>query len=224
MTLRDALTRSKNTATVRLAEQVGIPVIVGRAHELGITTPIPDVPATALGAAAVRPIEMVQAYAAFANGGYRVEPHFIRKVVARHGQVVWEGGEGRSMVIDPAAAFVLTTMLQDVVNRGTGAGARRMGVQGPVGGKTGSTNDYRDAWFVGFSSSVVVGVWVGFDQPQTIREGGSGARMALPIWAGFMRRAPSAGVRPRATPRCARAGWPRFPLRRRAAHRRPGAG
>src|SRR5687767_12409559 len=88
----------------------------------------------------------------------------------------------------------MVTMLQDVIDRGTGASARRLGVRGAVGGKTGSTNDYRDAWFVGYSSSVVVGVWVGFDQPVRIRAGGSGARIALPIWSDFMRRV--AGRRP----------------------------
>ena len=82
----------------------------------------------------------------------------------------------------------MVTMLQDVVDRGTGAAARRLGVRGAIGGKTGTTNDYRDAWFVGFSSSVVAGVWVGFDQPERIRDGGSGARVALPIWADFMKR------------------------------------
>jgi membrane carboxypeptidase/penicillin-binding protein len=95
----------------------------------------------------------------------------------------------RERILSEQVAFQMVTMLQDVVDRGTGAGARRLGVQGPVGGKTGSTNDYRDAWFVGFSSSVVVGVWVGFDQPARIRQGGTGAQVALPIWSDFMRRA-----------------------------------
>jgi penicillin-binding protein 1A len=188
MTIRDALTRSKNTATVRLAEQVGIPVIVGRAHELGITTPIPDVPATALGAAAVRPIEMVQAYASFANGGYRVEPHFIRKVVDRHGQVVWEGGEGRSMVIDPAAAFVLTTMLQDVVNRGTGTAVRAVGFHGAAAGKTGTTNDATNVWYVGYTPELVGGIWMGFDSPKPIVRGASGGTLAAPVWGRIMKR------------------------------------
>ena len=96
----------------------------------------------------------------------------------------------------------MVTMLSDVVDRGTGAAARRLGVRGVVGGKTGSTNDYRDAWFVGFSSSVVVGVWVGFDQPERIRDGGTGARIALPIWSDFMRR--TASRLPRSPSRAAR--------------------
>ena len=91
-------------------------------------------------------------------------------------------------ILPEPIAFQMVSMLEDVIDRGTGAGARRAGVRGAIGGKTGSTNDYRDAWFVGFSSSVVAGVWVGFDQPERIREGGSGARVALPIWSDFMRR------------------------------------
>jgi membrane carboxypeptidase/penicillin-binding protein len=94
----------------------------------------------------------------------------------------------RDQILSEQVAFQMVSMLTDVVDRGTGAAARRLGVRGVVGGKTGSTNDYRDAWFVGFSSSVVVGVWVGFDQPERIRVGGTGARVALPIWADFMRR------------------------------------
>lgn len=94
----------------------------------------------------------------------------------------------REQVLSAPTAFQMVTMLEDVVERGTGAAARRMGVRGAIGGKTGTTNDYRDAWFVGFSSSVVAGVWVGFDQPERIREGGSGAQIALPIWADFMKR------------------------------------
>jgi membrane carboxypeptidase/penicillin-binding protein len=91
-------------------------------------------------------------------------------------------------VLTPEVAFQMLTMLEDVIDRGTGAAARRLGVHGAVGGKTGTTNDYRDAWFVGFNSAVVAGVWVGYDQPTRIREGGTGARVALPIWADFMRR------------------------------------
>jgi penicillin-binding protein 1A len=188
MTLRDALTRSKNVATVRLAEQVGIPAVIGRAHELGITTSIPDVPATALGAASVRPIELVQAYAAFANGGDRVEPHFIRKVVDRHGQVVWESGNQREIVVDPAAAFLLTTILEDVVNRGTGTAVRAVGFRGAAAGKTGTTNDGADVWFVGYTPELVGGVWMGFDTPTNIVRGASGGTLAAPVWGRIMRR------------------------------------
>ena len=104
------------------------------------------------------------------------------------GEVVHQVHIEREQILSEQVAFQMVTMLQDVVNRGTGTAARRLGVSGVVGGKTGSTNDYHDAWFVGFSSSVVAGVWVGFDQPERIRASGSGARVALPIWSDFMRR------------------------------------
>jgi penicillin-binding protein 1A len=188
MTLRDALTRSKNTATVRLAQEVGIPAIISRAHDLGITTPIPDVPSAALGVAGVRPLELVDAYAAFANGGDRVEPHFIRKVVDRHGQVVWEGSAQSAGVIDPAAAFVLTTMLEDVVNRGTGTAVRAVGFRGPAAGKTGTTNDATNVWFVGYTPELVGGVWMGFDTPTEIVRGASGGTLAAPVWGRIMKR------------------------------------
>jgi penicillin-binding protein 1A len=188
MTLRDALTRSKNTATVRLAEEVGIPSVVNTAHDLGITTPIADLPSTALGAAGVRPLELVDAYAAFANGGNHVEPHFIRKVVDRHGEVVWEGGAQSATVIDPATAFVLTTMLEDVVDRGTGTAVRAVGFRGPAAGKTGTTNDARNVWFVGYTPELVGGVWMGFDTPTEIVRGASGGTLAAPVWGRIMKR------------------------------------
>jgi penicillin-binding protein 1A len=188
MTLRDALTRSKNTATVRLAEEVGIPSVISTAHDLGVTTEIPDLPSTALGAAGVRPLELVGAYAAFANGGDRVEPHFIRKVVDRHGQVVWEGGTRREVAIDPAAAFVLTTMLEDVVNRGTGTAVRAVGFRGPAAGKTGTTNDAKNVWFVGYTPELVGGIWMGFDTPTQIVRGASGGTLAAPVWGRIMKR------------------------------------
>jgi penicillin-binding protein 1A len=105
-----------------------------------------------------------------------------------------------SRVLEPAVAFQMQSILRDVIDRGTGAAARRMGVQFPAGGKTGTTNDFRDAWFVGFSSEIVAGVWVGFDQPATIAQNAYGARLALPIWADFMRRA-ARRYQPRAFPR-----------------------
>jgi penicillin-binding protein 1A len=109
-------------------------------------------------------------------------------VVNASGETVHQVDVVREQILSEQVAFQMVTMLQDVVERGTGAPARGLGVRGPVGGKTGSTNDYRDAWFVGFSSSVVAGVWVGLDRPARIQAGGSGARVALPIWADFMRR------------------------------------
>lgn len=188
ITMREALTRSKNAATVRLAQDVGIQPAISLAHGLGITSDIPEVPATALGAADVRPIELVAAYAAFANGGDRIEPHLIRKVEDRDGRVLWEASTQRDRAMDPAIAFVLTTMLQDVVDRGTGSAVRAVGFRGAAAGKTGTTNDATDVWFIGYTPELVAGVWMGLDEPATIVRGASGGTLAAPVWGRMMRR------------------------------------
>jgi 1A family penicillin-binding protein len=187
MTLREALLESNNAAAVILQQQVGTRPILQLASDLGVTDQ-PDVPSLALGSGLVTPLELTGAYAVFPSLGYRVQPRGLLSVVNAANQTVHTTHIERERILADDVAFQMVTMLQDVVARGTGASARNLGIRGDVGGKTGSTNDYRDAWFVGFNSSVVVGVWAGFDQPQTIRDGGSGARVALPIWADFMRR------------------------------------
>ncbi|MBI4887269.1 MAG: PBP1A family penicillin-binding protein [Acidobacteria bacterium] len=186
MTLREALLESSNAAAVRLQHQVGSAPVLRLARDLGVRDQ-PDVPSLALGSGLVTPLELTAAYAVFPTLGYRVRPRGLVSVQDGMGEAVHRVHIERERILSEDVAFQMVSMLRDVVDRGTGAAARRHGVTGAVGGKTGSTNDYRDAWFVGFSSSVVVGVWVGFDQPARIREGGSGARVALPIWAEFMR-------------------------------------
>jgi 1A family penicillin-binding protein len=187
MTLREALLESSNAAAVLLQQQVGTRPVLRLVQSLGVTDQ-PDVPSLALGSGLVTPLELTTAYTVFANGGMRVRTRSIQSVENAAGEIVESMPVERERVLPEDVAFQMVSMLQDVVARGTGASARTLGVGGAVGGKTGSTNDYRDAWFVGFNSSVVVGVWAGFDQPQTIRDGGTGARIALPIWADFMRR------------------------------------
>jgi penicillin-binding protein 1A len=187
MTVREALLESSNAAAVLVQQQVGTRPVLKLVRDLGVPNQ-PDVPSLALGSGLVTPLELTTAYAVFANGGYRVRSRGIQSVENASGDTVEYAHVDRERVLPEAVTFQMVTMLQDVVARGTGASARSYGISGAVGGKTGSTNDYHDAWFVGFNSSVVVGVWVGFDQPQTIREGGTGARIALPIWADFMRR------------------------------------
>ena len=187
MTLRAGLVESSNAAAVLLQQQVGSRPVLRLAHDLGVENQ-PDVPSLALGSGLVTPLDLTAAYAVFPTLGYRVRPRGIVSVQNASGENVLRVHVEREQILSEQVAFQMVTMLQDVVDRGTGSAARRLGVRGPVGGKTGTTNDYRDAWFVGFSSSVVVGVWVGFDQPERIRVGGSGARVALPIWADFMRR------------------------------------
>ncbi|MBF8300739.1 MAG: hypothetical protein HW394_1109 [Acidobacteria bacterium] len=192
MTLRAALLESSNAAAVLLQRQVGSSAVLRLARDLGVDNQ-PDVPSLALGSGLVTPLDLTAAYAVFPTLGYRVRPRGIVSVLNASGENVQQVHIERERILSEQVAFQMVTMLQDVVDRGTGSSARRLGVRGPIGGKTGTTTDYRDAWFVGFSSSVVVGVWVGFDQPDRIRAGGSGARVALPIWADFMRRV-SAGL------------------------------
>ena len=205
ITLREALLESNNAAAVLLQQRVGSRPVLRLAADLGVPNQ-PDVPSLALGTGVVSPLELTAAYAVFPTLGYRVRPRGLVSVENAQGDTVHAVGVEKDQILSPQIAYQMVTMLQDVVARGTGSAARAYGVRGAIGGKTGTTNDYRDAWFIGFNSSVVVGVWVGYDQPQRIREGGSGARVALPIWADFMRRtarrlpaqpfAPPDGMRP----------------------------
>jgi 1A family penicillin-binding protein len=187
LTLREALLESNNAAAVLLQQRVGSAPVLRLANDLGVKNQ-PDVPSLALGSGLVTPLELATAYAVFPTLGYRIRPRGIVSVVDAEGSIVHQVHIESEQILSEDVAFQMVTMLQDVVERGTGAAARRLGVRGPIGGKTGTTNDYHDAWFVGFSSSVVAAVWVGFDQPATIQTGGAGARVALPIWADFMRR------------------------------------
>ncbi len=188
ITMREALTRSKNTVTVKLSQELGMSSVIQTARQMGITTPIPNVPSTALGSAEVRPIDLVRAYAAFANGGVLPEPHVIERIEDRSGTVVYQVEPQRDRVIDPAAAFVLTTMLRDVVDRGTGTPVRAAGYRGPAAGKTGTTNGATDIWFVGYTPELVGAVWFGLDRPQTIVREASGGSIAAPVWGRMMSR------------------------------------
>jgi len=188
ITLRQALFESNNRAASALQRRIGSRAVIALAEDAGLDDQ-PDVPSLALGAGLVTPLDLTAAYAPFANGGEAVEPRAITRVVDAAGDVVLRDDVDRERVISQETAFQMFTMLRDVVDRGTGAGARAQGVRFTAAGKTGTTNDYKDAWFVGFSSSVVVGVWVGLDTPATIASNGSGSRIALPIWSDFMRRA-----------------------------------
>ena len=187
LTLREALLESNNAAAVLLQQRVGSKPVIRLAKDLGVEDQ-PDVPSLALGSGLVTPLDLTAAYAVFPTLGYRIHPRALMSVENADGDVVHEVDSTREQILSPQVAFQMVTMLEDVVARGTGAGARQWGVHGAFGGKTGTTNDYHDAWFVGFNSSVVVGVWVGFDQPERIIAGGTGARVALPIWSDFMRR------------------------------------
>jgi penicillin-binding protein 1A len=188
MTMRTALKTSSNRAAVRMLQDVGVPKAVDYAHRVGVGE-MPSVPSLALGAGEVTLESMTAAYSVFAAGGLRRQPLYIKRVEDQSGQTLFEAPYISDQVISPQAAYLMTNMLADVVNHGTAYGARQLGFRRPAAGKTGTTNEYRDAWFVGYTPRLVSGVWVGFDQPQTIMGGGYAAQVAVPLWAGFMKKA-----------------------------------
>jgi penicillin-binding protein 1A len=186
VTLRTALTRSANAATVRLSRHVGEPRVIAAARRNGITSPLRPVPAIALGALEVTPLELVTAYAPFANGGRRVTPRLVRRVDAADGTPVWSQESVAPVPVMAAAdAYQLTSMLRSVVDNGTGRTVREAGVRGLVAGKTGTTNNGADVWFVGYTPTLVAGVWFGYDTPRQIAGDASGGRLAGPAWAEF---------------------------------------
>lgn len=188
ITLRRALDGSRNIPAVKLAEKVGIQNVVEMAKRFGITSPLPPYLPLALGAADMRLIEHTSAFTVFPNDGIRVEPHLIRKVTAYDGALLEEARPAVHDVISPEVARTMTAMLEDTVQHGTGIKARTLGR--PVGGKTGTTNDFTDAWFIGFSPTLTAGVWVGNDDKQiSLGKKETGAMTALPIWMQFMQAA-----------------------------------
>jgi penicillin-binding protein 1A len=187
LTLRVALRNSVNTVAVQLGQLVGVSRVIRTAHDFGIEEELPNVASLPLGAGEVTLLEMVRAYSVFPNAGKLVSSHVIRKVEDRDGVVIYEHQPLTRYVIDPQTAFLMTTMLSDAVDHGTGQGVRTAGFRLPAGGKTGTTDDYHDAWFIGFTPDVVTGVWVGFDVPRKIMAGGYGATLAIPIWVNYMK-------------------------------------
>jgi 1A family penicillin-binding protein len=186
LTLRRALTRSANAATVRLSQAVGERRVVALARRSGIRSRMEPVPALALGALEVTPLELAAAYAPFANGGYSVRPYLIERVEAGDGTVLWRAPVLQPQrVLSEADAFQITSMLQSVIDEGTGHVIRDLGVRGPVAGKTGTTNNGADVWFIGYSPSLVASVWFGYDAPRRIAANASGGRLAAPAWARF---------------------------------------
>jgi penicillin-binding protein 1A len=188
LTLRAALLESNNRAATMLQQRLGSRPVLKLASNVGLEG-LPDVPSLSLGTGLVTPLDMTAAFAVFANGGLSVRPRGILRVTDADGVSMFEDPGKADRVISPETAFQMVTMLEDVVERGTATAARQAGIRVPIGGKTGTTNDFKDAWFIGFSSSIVAGVWVGFDQPQTIASDAYGSKYALPIWSDFMRQA-----------------------------------
>ena len=185
LTMREALTRSRNPVAVQLAMQVSLDSVVALARRTGIVSPIVPYPASALGANTVQPLDFVAAYAAFDNGGVAVAPRFITRIEERSGRIVHApAGEPVRPALDPRVAFITRDILRDVVTRGTATSVRSIvPAQIPVAGKTGTTNDNTDVWFVGMTPDLVLGVWLGFDTPAMIAPGAAGGTLAAPIAA-----------------------------------------
>jgi membrane carboxypeptidase/penicillin-binding protein len=190
MTLRDALVRSRNPVAVQLGMVEGMDTISALARALGITTPISPYPASAIGASGARPLEMVAAYAAFDNDGSSVTTRFIHHINDPSGrQVYTERSTARDSVLDPRVAFIVRDMMRDVVTRGTATSVRRyLPERISAAGKTGTTNNDTDAWFIGMTPEIVAGVWVGFDKPVPIAPGAAGGSLAAPIWGDMLGR------------------------------------
>ena len=228
VTMREALTNSINMVSIKILDAIGVPYAVEYAKKLGITSPLSENLTLALGASSVTPLELTNAYATFASGGFRLTPFAVIKVLDRQGKVLQEitapklpiftpitsSGQlppegtppqppqeetGTSSpppvvsvlqpvpVISPETSFIITSLMQSVVQSGTGR--RALAVGRPVAGKTGTTNDMKDAWFVGYIPQLVAGVWVGYDQEKSLGSAGSGGHAAAPIWTEFMQKA-----------------------------------
>jgi membrane carboxypeptidase/penicillin-binding protein len=188
MTMRSALRMSSNRAAVQLLNTIGIQKAVTYAQRLNVGTP-PSVPSLALGTSEVTLLSLTAAYGAFADAGVVHSPVLIRKVEDSDGKVIFRDPGKSQQAVSEATSFLMSSMLSDVINHGTAYKARQAGFTLPAAGKTGTTNGYVDAWFVGYTPHLVTGVWVGFDQPRTIVANGYAAELAVPIWAAFMKTA-----------------------------------
>ncbi len=216
VTMREALTNSLNVVSIKILENIGVDYAIQYAKKLGITSPLSRNLALALGASSLTPLELTSAYAVFASKGFRTTPYYITKVLDGDGKTLEEVappripvlsrmssatgenteepeyyGDGTSPyavpVVSPETSYIITNLMESVVASGTGQRAKALGR--PVAGKTGTTNDMKDAWFIGYVPQLVTGVWVGYDQERSLGASGSGAQAAGPIWVGFMRQA-----------------------------------
>jgi penicillin-binding protein 1A len=201
-TLRRALALSINLIAIRLGLELGVDTVVAEARRYGISTSVPAVPSMFIGSAEVLPLEMVAAYTVPSTLGVRAAPIAIIRVESADGKVLWQPEPRRDRVLPVDQAYVLNDMLRDVIRYGTGATAyRQAGLDVPAGGKSGTTNDYTDVWFIGFTRDLVAGFWMGFDKQQRIENGAQGGRFAAPAWASFLKevyeRRPPPGDWPR---------------------------
>jgi 1A family penicillin-binding protein len=187
-TLRSALVHSSNRAAVHLLQRVGLGPTIDLANRVGLES-MPAVPSLALGTGEVSLLNLTSAYTAFANGGVLQTPVVVLRIEDAEGRVIYRGESVGKRVLSESTAYLMSSMLADVVDHGTGYSARQGGFRLPAGGKTGSTDDHADAWFVGFTPRLAAGVWVGFDRPQQIMRRGFASVVAVPAWAGFMKAA-----------------------------------
>ncbi|MFO0775572.1 MAG: PBP1A family penicillin-binding protein [Nitrospiraceae bacterium] len=187
VTLREALTHSHNLATVRLLDQVGIRNVVEFAKQVGITSPLAPDLSLGLGSSSVTLLELTSVYGVFGNQGVRATPYFLTSVKDKTGELREEARPATAQVVSKETAYLITNMMEDVVQRGTGQLAKSL--DRPVAGKTGTSNEYTNAWFIGMTPNIAVGTWVGFDDRRPLGETESGAHAALPIWVTFMKQA-----------------------------------
>ncbi len=185
ITLRRALEGSRNVPAVKLMQMLGPDLVISYARRFGVQSPIPPFLSVALGSAEATPLEMTRAFSVFPNQGVLMTPYFVMKVQDRDGNVLEEGRPDARDAIRADTAYIMTSLLEGVVQRGSGSPAAAL--HWPLGGKTGTTDDYADAWFIGFDPDITVGVWVGYDQKQPIGQGQTGTVAALPIWMAFMK-------------------------------------
>jgi len=190
ITLREAFARSRNVVAVQLGMRLGMDSIASLARRMGLSSKIAPYPSSAIGASAVQPLDLIAAYTTFANLGTPVEPRFIYRIEDRNRKVVLSREvHALAPALDPRVTYVVRDMMRDVVERGTASSIRRyLSASVPVAGKTGTTNDNSDAWFIGLTPDLVAGVWLGFDKPTSIASGAAGGSMAAPIWAKMVAR------------------------------------
>ncbi|MGH7460307.1 MAG: penicillin-binding protein 1A, partial [Longimicrobiales bacterium] len=188
LSVREAFALSSNYGAVRIGNSVGPQRVIEVAQAAGISTKIPAFPSIFLGAAEIIPVDFVAAYSTFSNGGLRVAPRLINRVEDAHGKVLWRAPNTAVQALDSATAFLTLSLMEEVVDHGTAGSIRRRGFWLPAAGKTGTTNDAKDVWFVGMTSDLTAGVWLGFDQPQTIMPNASGGLLAAPVWADMMKK------------------------------------
>jgi len=184
--LRNALEHSRNLIAIKLLKGIGIDYAIDYAQKLGVTSPLHRNLSIALGSSGISLLEIVKAYSVFANAGYLIEPVFIVKIIDRDGKVLEEAAPAHKKIIEDSTAYIITSLLEGAVQQGTGQRVRAL--NRPVAGKTGTTNNLYDAWFIGYTPGYITGTWVGFDEERTLGKGETGSRTASPIWLGFMNR------------------------------------